>query len=513
LLDAFLLASANLFQVGPLAALITGSLIGVATGALPGASLPSLIVLISIAWGMDPLIAIPLAVGMQATVHTSDTLPSVVLAIPGTQSSQATIMDGYPLARQGRAGEALAAGYTSSCVGGFVAALAIAAMLPIAKPLIQGFGSPELLVIAVLGLMMVALLSTGSFVKGLLAGTIGLALATVGLDLLTGEARFTGGVPYFLKGIGLIQVVVGVFAIPELIGLMVSNRSVAKVDIDKLSASMKAGRTLGILAVAHNKFLVFRSSLLGTVAGLLPGIGLSTIDWLVYVHAKLTERGAHQTFGTGDIRGVIAPESANNATAAAHFVPAMVLGLPISFSTALIIGLMMVLGLNPGPRMMENHLDLIYLVVLCLILSNALGTLVMLYVSPFVARVTFVRPSLLVPVLLAVLVLAAFQVSSSFWDLILLFVCAVLGWHMKRYAWPRPPLIIGLILGPLVEEYYVQSTRAFGLDGIFARPVVWIIIAFALVIGVIGWRFTRQGRQVEATAAAPPPSAEYPVQP
>ncbi len=482
MVDAALLGAQNLFKPYPMLALISGSLIGLASGALPGASLPGLIILLSIAFGMDPSIAIPLAVGMTATVSTSDTLPSVVLGIPGSSSSQATIMDGYPMAQQGRAGEALGAGYLASLIGGIFAAIVIVLLIPGAREVIGNFRAPELLTVAVLGIAMVGILSSGAFVKGLVGAVMGLGLSTIGIDVTGGTERFTFDSFYLFDGVALIIVIIGVFAVPELIGLVVGNRSISTINYDDLGASIRAGRRKGMAEVLKNKGLVLRSAGMGVFAGLTPGIGQATVDWFTYVAARMTLPGATRTFGTGDIRGVIAPESANNATAAATFVPAMAVGIPVGIGSALLIGLLITLGFSPGPNLMRNNLDLIFLVVFSLIISNTIGTAIMLLVSPFVARITFIRAHLLVPVILSVLMVASFQVRNTMTDLFLLLGMSVLGWHMKRYGWARPPLIIGLILGPVIELNLVQGLRAFGVVGILQRPGVWAIAAVALTI-------------------------------
>lgn len=500
-------ALAQLFQPWSLLALAVGVVIGLISGALPGATLPGLIVLISFAYTMDPTIAIPLAIGMLAPVNTSDTLPAVLLGVPGSVSSQATILDGHQLARQGRAGYALAAAYFASMIGGVLGAVILGLIIPLAREVINLFASPEYLMMGLLGIAVVALVSSGAVFKGLMAGTLGMAIATVGTDQAYMVERFTFGVPYLLDGASLIIVVIGIFAIPELIGLVISNTTISRVEYDALAESVNRGRREGMLVVLQHKFLLARSVFLGVIVGILPGIGQSMVQWLTYGSAKATEKGADKTFGTGDIRGVIAPEAANNTDTACGFIPSLAVGIPGGVGQAVFLGFLIVMGIIPGPAMLNERLDLIFLIVYALVLANVLSTGVMLFLSQQVAKVVFIRPHVLVPVVMAVLVVASFTATNSLLDLVALVVATVVGWHMKRNGWPRPPLIIGLVLGPLLEKYFNLSMGAYGPEGIVARPAMWGILAMAVAMVFYSLWLDRQARRAvleDVQAAAVP---------
>ncbi len=494
------LALSALFSPLPFIALMGGVLVGLASGALPATGLPGLIVLIGVAYGMDPVVALPLAAGMLAPVATSDTLPSVMLGVPGSVASQATIIDGYTMAKQGRAGEALAAAYFASLIGGVTGAVILIISVPVAREVLKWFAAPEFLMLVIVGIGVVGVVSSGALVKGLIAGAIGLALGTVGLDVAYGAQRFTFGTPYLYSGISIITAVIGIFAIPELLGLAITNRAIGEqagaLTAEEMSEQIQQGRGAGVRAVLRSKFLVVRSVILGVFVGMLPGVGTATVDWLVYAQARATEKGASETFGTGDIRGVIAPESANNATTAAAFIPTLALGIPGSFSMAIFLGFLLVIGILPGPAMLNENVDLTFLIAFSLLFANIIGAGTMLMLSPQLAKLAFIRSNLLVPVILAILAIAAFTASNSIWDLPVLFVFSVVGWHMKRKGWARPPFIIALVLSPQLDQYMGLSLQAYSFESLVTRPQVWIIIAVSAGVAIFASRSANQARAV-----------------
>jgi TctA family transporter len=246
--------------------------------------------------------------------------------------------------------------------------------------------------------------------------------------------------------------------------------------------NINEGRREGIQAVLHNKLLVFRSVALGVIGGIMPGLGQSVLDWLVYAFARSTEKGASRTFGTGDVRGVIAPESANNATNAAQLIPTLALGIPVHAYQALYLSLFIIVGLQPGPRLLNDHLDVIMFIAFSLALSSIVTTATLLFMSRFVARIAMVRAAVLAPLVFVFLVLAAYTSKNNLFDLALLGVAGLVGWHMKRFSWPRPPLIIGFVVGPILERYLNIALNTYSIQDMVTRPAVLVIVASALVI-------------------------------
>jgi TctA family transporter len=246
---------------------------------------------------------------------------------------------------------------------------------------------------------------------------------------------------------------------------------------------------------------------LGVIGGIMPGMGQSVLDWLVYAFARSTEKGANRTFGTGDIRGVIAPESANNATNAAQLIPTLALGIPVHAYQALYLSLFIIVGLQPGPRLLNDHLDVVMFIAFSLALSSVVTTAVLLFMSRFIARIALVRASILAPLVFVFLVLAAYTSKNNLSDLVLLAVAGLVGWHMKRLGWPRPPLIIGFVVGPILERYLNIALNTYTISEMLARPGVLLIVASAVVIAVYASRLTRSSVAHAPAAQEPAPPA------
>ena len=498
-------AIGNLAGWQPILALVVGVVVGVLNGAMPGGAVPSIIVLLGFAYGLDPYIALPLAIGMVATVPTGDTLPAVLLGMPGSTSGQATILDGNPLARQGKAGVALSAAYFASLLGGIIGAFFLFITIPIARPVVNTFSAAEFFVLGLVAIAVVGVVSSGALVRGLMAGAFGLLIASVGYDDATGAHRLTFGQDYLWDGIHVIPVVIGLFALPEFFDMVVSDVSIARrAGASQVDAS--AQRREGMGAVLRNWLLVLRSAATGVFVGLLPGIGGSLAQWLAYASARQTVRGGTATFGTGDIRGVIAPESANNAVDGGQLVPTLFFGVPGSVGMALFLGLLIILDVRPGPDMLDRQLPLTMTIAISLVMANVLATGLALGFTPLLTRIAFVRPNVLVPIILAVMTIAAFQANRAIYDLLVMLAFGALGYFMKSHGWPRPPIIIAVILGSIIERFYGISSGAFDwvnfsdpMQGVFTRPAVLIIILIAVGTALYT---VRMQRSVNRTMAA-----------
>ena len=509
MLEASFEAIQHLISPWGMIALISGTMIGMVSGAMPGGTLPTLVVLLGFAYTMDPAYALPLATGMIATVNTGDTLPAVLLGIPGSATGQATILDGYPMSRQGRAGEALSAAYFTSMLGGVFGALFLLVTIPVVRPLVLTFGSPEFFILGMVAISVVGVISSGAFLKGLASGAVGLLITSIGFDVINGTSRAVFGIDYLWDGIPLVPAVIGLFAVPELLDLSISGKPIARGDLGELLDKVNKGRRLGIQAVLHNFPLMLRSSGLGILVGILPGIGGSLANWLTYANARQTVRGGAQTFGTGDIRGVIAPESANNSVDGATLVPTLWFGVPGSVGMAIFLGFMIIMGLQPGPRMLGEDLDLTLTIVFSLALANVFGTGVALAFSPTLARIAFVRPGVLVPLVLAVLMITAFQASVSMGDLLAVLAFAAMGFFMKTHGWPRPPIIIALVLGSTIERFYFLATKTYGLSMLWRPGFLGIVIVAVLTALYTVWiqrSVAAQARRQQSFADGPVPS-------
>lgn len=456
--------------------LALGALLGLILGILPGiGGIAGIAILIPFTYAMDPYTAFAFLLGLASTTATGDPIPAVLFGIPGGAGSAATVLDGHPMAKRGEAGRALSACYMSSLMGGLFGAALMGLTIPLLRPLVLNIGSPELLALAVFGISMVAVLSGNTPLRGLAAAALGLLLAMIGTDPQTGTQRWTFDSLYLWEGLHLIPIVLGLFALPELCDLAVARSSIAGGRIE-----VNRGIWQGTLDCFRHWWLVLRCSWIGAFFGAIPGIGGSVIDWLAYGHAARTEKRARETFGTGDVRGVIASESANNAKEGGALVPTVAFGVPGSAGTAVLLGAFMVHGLIPGPQMLDKNLSVTYAMVWSVALANIVGAGLCYAFSAQFARVATLRYTLILPMVLGIVYIGAFEAGRDWGDLFALLAFGLLGWIMKQLKWPRPPLILGFVLGDIFERYLFVSVERYGTDWL-TRPLVvaLLLLAFA----------------------------------
>ena len=438
-----------------------GVLLGLALGVIPGlGGIVGMALLLPFTFDIDPYSAFALLLGMGSVTTTSDTIPAVLFGVPGTAGSAATILDGHPLARQGQAGRAFGAAYTASMMGGILGAMLLAVSIPILRPVMLTVGAPELLSFAFFGLCMVSVLSGSSPLRGLTAAGFGLMIDMVGQDPQTGTLRWTMGTLYLWSGFPLVPVTLGIFALPELADMMIERRTIASDG--KLDT--RHGQWRGVRDTIKHWWLVVRVATIGSTLGAIPGLGAAIIDWVAYGHAARTERGASETFGSGDIRGVLASEGANNAKEGGALVPTIAFGVPGSASMAILLGAFLIHGLIPGPDMLSKNLDVTYAIVWSVAIANILGAGLCFMFSDQLAKLAIIRPSIIMPLILTVIIVGAFQARRDWGDLYALLAFGIIGWAMKRLRWPRPPVILGVVLGGIVERYFNISVNRYSED-------------------------------------------------
>ena len=458
-----------------------GCIMGLVLGIVPGiGGLAGTAMLLPFTYAMDPYTAFALLLGLGATTATGDPIPAILFGVPGGAASAATVLDGYPMAKRGEAGRALSAAYMSSLLGGIFGAALLALTIPILRPAMLYLGSPELLAFAVLGISMVAVLAGNAPLRGLTAGAAGIMLAMIGSDPQTGSLRWTFNSLYLWDGLPLTPLLLGIFALPELCDLLVSRLAIST---SGEKTNVYKGQWQGVKDCYDNWWLIVRCSWIGGGIGSIPGIGGSVIDWLAYGHALKTEKGAAQTFGKGDVRGVIASESSNNAKEGGALVPTIAFGVPGSAGMAVLLGAFLMHGLVPGPEMLTKNLNITYAMVWSVALANILGAGLCYAFSPQFARLATLRYTLTLPAVMGVVYIGAFEAKRDWGDLYSLFFFGCIGWLMKQFKWPRPPLILGVVLGDTIERYLFISIERYGVSW-FARPVVAILFLMAIT-GVV----------------------------
>lgn len=458
---------------------LIGVALGLLLGVIPGlGGLVGMTILLPLLFGMDPYLGLALLIGMSAITNTSDTFPAVLLGIPGSAGSQATVMDGYPLARQGKAGVALGAGFFVSMLGGLIGAVILLGSIFAIRPLVLAMGTPELFMLTLLGLSMVGVLSRGAPIAGLLAGLMGLALGAVGGAPATAVYRFTFDTVYLIDGIPLVALALALFALPEFIDLLVEDRQIAKG-----TGTLKGSRLEGIRQALRHKRLIIQSSVIGNMVGVIPGLGGAVVDWLAYGVAQQTSKNT-QNFGKGDIRGVIAPESANNSKEAGALVPTLLFGIPGSPSTAVLLGGLMLLGVFAGPDMVTTQLPLTLSIIWTLAIANVIATLACLGLTKQIAKISYIKSKTLVPFLIVLITMAAYQATQHMGDILLFLGLGLVAWVMKRVKWPRAPLLVGFVLADPTERYLFRSIARYDYEWVTSPGVIAIGIVIVAIIFV-----------------------------
>lgn len=473
-----LIASAQYFlHTEFLIGLVVGTLAGLVLGVIPGiGSFVGLALALSFAFVSTPELMLPLMVALSGAVFTGGSITAVLLNLPGTEANAATLMDGFPMAQKGQAGRALGAAVTASAWGGILSAFLALAAVPLILPLVFSIHAAEMVCLIVLGLSFLAVLSRESMLKGLISGGLGLMISLIGFQANTGLARFTFGSLYLYDGIGLVPMALGLFALPEMIalGMQGGAGTIASQGDTRIK---RTGEVLeGVRDVYRHWRVTLSGSIIGFFVGVVPGIGALTAMFVSYGHAKQTARHPEK-FGTGAVEGVLAAESANNASQAGALLTSLAFGIPGSAGMALLLAAIVLLGLVPGPEMLTRHLSLSIALVWTLIASNIVAALIILPSTRFLAKVALVPSRVLVPVVVVISFVGCYAFREEFNDVLVALLITVVGLVMRNFGYNRPALLLGFVLGTLFEQ---QFYLAYAIDGplFFSRPGSLLILSF-----------------------------------
>lgn len=491
-METIALAAQNIFSMSGLLFLCLGVLIGFIFGAIPGVGgTTALAMLIPVTFSMSAQDAILLLGGVMGAGSFGGSITSILINTPGTSSNAATCLDGYPMARNGRAGEAIGAAALSSSIGGLIGIGVLIIILPFAKNLILMFGAAELFLIGVLGLVAVALSTGSNLIRGLIAATAGLLLATVGYDDISGRQRFTFGVSYLWDGISIIPALIGLFAIAEMIKLTIEGVSISNAKNIQIN-----GLRSGFSSVLKNKFILLQGSIVGTVVGIIPGVGGTVAGFLSYTVASQSTKDS-DNFGKGDVRGVIAPEAANNAKDGGSMLPTLAFGIPGSAETAIFLGALIIHGIQPGPMLLINNEYIIFGLVIALSLSCILASLIGILLSGKLAIVTRINVYYLVPIILFLSFVGTYSVQRSIGDVFLALIFGFIGFLMIKFNYPRITLIIGLVLGGMIERTFHQSLMISRGDysifysSLISKSLILFISIAAVLVLYKNWRASK----------------------
>ena len=479
-----------------LLALFAGMLVGMVFGMLPGlGGVAAVSILLPFVYYLDDFSGLAMLLGAVSVVYTSDTITSVLLGAPGSPASAPTAIEGHALAKQGEAARALGVGFLASMVGGIMGAFILLVAIPVAGPIVLLLGTPELFMFAIVGLFFASSMIGKDLVRGLASACLGLFLGVVGPASAAADFRFTFDQVYLLDGLSLTIVALGLFGVAEAISMLAAGGGISHLPVTVSNWSN------GFRDFWKNRWLVLRASLIGVFGGFVPAVGASASTWVAYGHAIRSTKDKSR-FGKGEIRGIAASEGANNATVISDLVPTLLFSVPGGPAAAIFLGALFSFGYYPGPRMITQNPDLMFLIVWSVALSSVVGAAVCFAITPVLARLTRIPFAIIAAPLILIMVIGAYQATSTMGDIFMLFALGALGWMMKHAEWPRAPALVGFVLAKPMEQYFWLSNQIHGWSWLL-RPAVLVIASLIVVPLLIklwrAWRDREENRVVDAS--------------
>jgi len=471
--------------------LALGVFIGTFVGAVPGMTTPMAVALtLPFTFTLNPVSGILLLLGVYKGGIYGGSITAILINAPGTPAASCTVLDGYPLARRGEARRALDIALYASCIADFMSNLALILCAGFLASLALAFGSPEVFTLILFSLTIIASVSGDQLLKGLGSAAFGLILAVVGLDLVYGTNRFIFGEVELMSGLNFIPVLIGLFALPEIIAFY------GRVEVAR-EYNPLAGRGAGLDDLRKTLKTIIRGSAIGVILGAIPGIGGAPAAFLSYSEAKRTSKNG-DNFGNGEIEGVAAAESGNNGTAGATLIPLLALGIPGDITTAIILGAFMIHGLRPGPLLFQDNLSLIYALFIGIMLSSFYLFAIGKFSIRLISRIADIPHRILFPIVLTLCVFGAYAVNNTVFDVGVMFVMGLFGFMMLKLKIPAAPFLIAFILGPMLEDNFRQSLlMSRGSWSIFfSSPICWF---FWLLIVVFVFVLVRRGLSIKLT--------------
>ncbi|HEA51562.1 tripartite tricarboxylate transporter permease [Marinobacter antarcticus] len=505
---------------------LIGVVLGTVIGALPGLSATMAVaVLVPFTFSMEPASGLIALGAIYTGAIYGGAFAAILVNTPGTPSAIATTFDGYPMARRGDGGLAITLANLASVFGGMVGAIALLLLAPPLAKVALVFGPPEYFWLAVFGLTLISALSVGNTLKGLVGACLGLLLSMVGVAVVGGDVRYTLDSPALLGGIDITSALIGLYCVPVILDLVATRAAHLKVNTDIEKDGIRLREAMGI--AWRSKFNVIRSSVIGTVIGILPGAGGSIAGLVSYTEARRSSKYS-ANFGKGEPDGVIATEAANNATVGGGFIPTLVLGIPGTPPDAIILGALLVQGIKIGPTLFNSQSQIVYTFIFGLLIATVLMLPAGLLIGRYAYKSVVSFPkSLLVPTVAFMTVVGSFAIHSNINDTQMMFGLGVVAWVLNRYGFAPSPIVLGLVLGQIAEQGFVQTyligNATHNISGMFfGRPIsIGIILAALLTLGYpffAEWRtrkrpitpLTERAMAAEAHPADIPPMSDTP---
>ena len=479
-MEYILIGLTNVLTVKILLLVIFGTTLGLFVGAMPGLSATMAIaLLLPLTFSLPPAAGLSMMASLYMGAMYGGSVSAILLRTPGTPAAAATVMDGYPMAQKGQAGKALGVSLIASLIGGIIGALALLTIAPILGKVALQFGPVELFAVAVLGMTIIGSLARGSTIMGLLSGAIGLLFAMIGMDPITGNPRFTFGNINLFSGIPFIVALIGLFSIPQAIRLI-------EIDVE----TRKSSKITDKMLPTFQEFVsllptILRSSVIGLFTGIIPGTGGDTACWFGYNEAKRFSKHKEK-FGTGIPEGIAATEAANNAVVSGSLIPTLSLGIPGSSVTAVLMGGLLVHGIMPGPTLMTEYADVTYTLIWAVMFSNIVMFVVGLILTRASIMVTKISNKIVAPIIVILCVIGSFTINNNIFDIFLMFGFGLLGYFMDKIKMPPAPMVIGLILGNLLNTSLNQSLLiSYGSWMIFITSPISAVLLLIAVLSIL----------------------------
>jgi putative tricarboxylic transport membrane protein len=457
-----------------------GTLMGMLFGAMPGINASmGVALLLPLTYGMPPITALTMLLGIYCGAIYGGSITAILINTPGTTAAACTTFDGHPLAAQGKAGKAIGMATISSFAGGIISIIILILLAPVLARVALKFGPPEYFALAVFGLSIITSLSSGTLVKGLIAGFFGLMLGTVGMDMMNGTPRYTFGQVALLDGFSFIPVLIGLFAVSQIL-----------INVEKLeSLNMKDSKILGLLPTLKElKSVVptiLRSSLLGSFIGILPGAGATISSFICYNEAKRWSK-TPEKFGKGSLEGVAAPEAGNNAATGGAMVPLLSLGIPGSETTAVLLGAFMIQGISPGPLLFRDNIGVAYGIFAGLILANIAFLIIGLFGVKGFVKVLQIPTRILMPLILTLAFVGSYSVKNNLINVGIMLGFGLVGYFMKKLKFPITPVVLALILGPMAESNLRRALiMSEGQWSIFMQRPISLVLLIITVLSLL----------------------------
>jgi len=455
---------------------ILGVIMGLVIGVLPGLGAAfAIAVMLSVTYELPTEIALSFLLALYCSSIYGGSISSVLIGVPGTGGNTCTVVDGYPLTRKGKAARALGISILCSTIGGIIG---VVILIFLAQPLSNfalKFGPPEYFALGIFGLMIVAIVSVESTYKGIIAGLFGVLLSTIGMDPLSGGLRYTFGFSQLYLGIPLIPVIMGLYGLSEMLFLVEKEKEEKRPKISQVEAQL-----LKISEVWKIKFDILIASVIGTIIGIIPGAGENIASWTAYSIAKGRSKKPEE-FGKGAEEGVIAAESANNACIGGALVPLLALGIPGSAAAAVFLGGLLLHGITPGPRLFWENIEIVYSMYGSLIIANVLMLIIGIIAVPFSPPLTRIPRRNFVPLIMILCIIGTYTISNNIFSVWIFLVFGILGYFMRKFDFPIASVVIGRVLGPIVDNSLRQTLMMSSFFSIFTRPVVLILFGFTLL--------------------------------